>query len=141
MRPVSIIQFERCYLGAIAIGVINSLLLLPATLRTMQASAAAAAFGPAVVYASLGIGLLISLLLWFFAARKASVVAKWIIVVFFAFAVLGLLRGVLTRFAPGLPGVLQIVAFVLQAVAAYLLFRPDSNRWFAGRSDLGETFR
>ena len=147
MRPISIINFERCYLGAIAIGLVNSLIMLPVMMRTPQVAQATARFGAGFLYGTTAAGIVIALLLWFFAARRASVVAKWIIVVFFAFGALGMVRNLATGFA-GVPAgpsaVLAIVGFVLQAVAVYLLFRPDAVAWFRredGPADLGETFR
>ena len=141
MRPLSIVNFERCYLGAIAVGLINSFVTIPAMMRMPQMAQANAMLGPNFIYISLILGLVISLLLWYFAARKASVVAKWIIVVFFAFGVLGMLRNLATGFPTSLSGVLGIVAFVLQAVAVYLLFKPDAVGWFARRgTDLAEPF-
>ncbi|MGI4730913.1 MAG: hypothetical protein ACRYFW_04090 [Janthinobacterium lividum] len=147
MRPLSIVNFERCYLGAIMVGLVNSLIILPAMIRTPQIAQATARFGSGFLYGTMAAGVVVTLLLWYFAARRASVVAKWIIVVFFAFGVLGLLRNVATGFS-GIPSnlsaVLGIVAFVLQAVAVYLLFRPDAAAWFRRddvAADLGETFR
>ena len=147
MRPTSIVNFERCYLGAILIGFVNSLLILPTMMRTPQVAQATALVGGSFIYGTMAIGLIITLLLWYFAARRASAVAKWIIVVFFAFGVLGMIRNLTSGFASvpaGLSRVLVIVAFVLQAVAVYLLFRPDAAAWFRrerGVDDLGETFR
>ncbi|WP_174298439.1 hypothetical protein [Sphingomonas bacterium] len=141
MRPISIVNFERCYLGAIVVGLVNSLLVVPAMLRTPQVAQATATLGTGFLYGSIAIGIAITLLLWYFAARRASVVAKWIIVVFFAFGVLGLVRNAMAGFPAGLSGVLSIVALVLQAVAVYLLFRPDANAWFrGGATDLRGTF-
>ena len=141
MRPISIVNFERCYLGALAVGLVNSLVSLPIMMRTPQVAQAMATFGPGFLYGTVALGIVVSLLLWYFAARRASVVAKWIIVVFFAFGVLGLLRNLTSGFPTPVAGVLGIVAFVLQAVAVYLLFRPDAVAWFRGGGpDLEDTF-
>lgn len=141
MRPMSIVSFERCYLGAILVGLVNSLLVIPTMLRTPQVAQATATLGTGFLYGSILAGTVVTLLLWYFAARRASVVARWIIVVFFALAVLGILRNALAGFPAGLSAVLAIVAFVLQAVSVYLLFRPDANAWFRGQTaDLRGTF-
>ena len=147
LRPTSIVNFERCYLGAVVIGLLNSLFAVPAMMRTPQMAQASAVLGTGFIYITAILSLVISLLLWYFTARRASVVAKWIIVVFFVIGALAMIRNVLTGFqglVGTLPAVLSIVAVVFQAVAVYLLFRPDANAWFAGRrtgADLGDTFR
>ena len=92
MRPISIVNFERCYLGAIVVGLVNSFISIPVMMRTPKVAQAAATFGPGFLYGSILFGIVVTLLLWYFAARRASVVAKWIIVVFFAFGVLGILH-------------------------------------------------
>lgn len=144
MRPISIVNFERCYLGAIAIGLGNSLLTLPTMMRTPQLAQATAMFGSGFFYISAIVSTVVLLLLWYLTARRASVVAKWIIVVFFALGALGMLYNLMTGFAsvPSQTGViLRIVAFILQAVAVYLLFKPDAVTWLNGdRADLRETF-
>ncbi len=147
-RPISIVQFERCYLGSLVLGFITLAFTWNTQMALLQRNPATAQMG-SMVYGSLLIGLIvgaiITLVLWYFAARRASVVAKWIIVVFFAIGVLGLLNSLSKGMVPhGLGGVLTIANIVLQAVAVYLLFRPDATAWFAGRrsaADMGETFR
>ena len=147
LRPLSIINFERCYLGALLIGLINSFITIPAMLRTPQLAQASATLGTGFLYITATVGILITLLLWYFAARRASIVAKWIIVVFFAIGALGMIRNLATGFrgiVGPLPAVLSIVGFVLQAVAVYLLFKPDAKAWFADRGravNVGDTFR
>lgn len=145
MRPTSIVNFERCYLGAILVGLLNSAITVPTMMRDPQVAQATATLGTGFLYISMLLGLVVSLLLWYFAARRASVVAKWIIVVFFAFGMLGILRRLMSGFPTGGTAVLGIVSIVLQAVAVYLLFRPDAAAWFRrGHEpavDLDETFR
>ena len=149
LRPVSIVQFERCYLGSIALGFVTLALTWTAQMAMLSRNPATAQLSGGLLYSSLltGIvlGALVALVLWYFAARRASVVAKWIIVVFFAIGVLSLLNSLSKGMVPsGLGGVLTVANIVLQAVAVYLLFRPDAKAWFAGRrtgADLGDTFR
>ena len=134
-RPVSIVWFERCYLGAMAVGLLNTALSWQATTTKMAESPGADQFGPSfgpdvlIVGTLFGIG--ISLLLWYFAARKGAAVAKWIITVFFVLGVLGLGFSALMRtFPEGVSGVLGVVGFVLNAIAVWQLFRPDTEAWF-----------
>ena len=148
-RPASIVNFERCYLGSLVLGFVTLAFSWNAQMAMLQRNPATAQLGGGALYGSLLFGLVvgavITLVLWYFAARRGSVVAKWIIVVFFAFGVLVLLnslsKGTVT---PGLGGVLTIANTVLQAVAVWMLFKPDAKAWFAdnGRAaNVGDTFR
>lgn len=149
LRPISIIQFERCYLGSLVLGFLTLAFSWNAQMAMLQRNPATAQMAGGVLYGSLLTGLVlgavVTLVLWYFAARRASVVAKWIIVVFFAIGLLSLLNTLSKGMVPpGLGGVLTITNVVLQAVAVYLLFRPDAKAWFDGRrsaADIGDTFR
>ncbi|WP_174293053.1 hypothetical protein [Sphingomonas bacterium] len=137
LRPQSIITFERCYLGAWLIGLVNLALTWNGRLALADANAAATiGAGTVSTIALVGVvvGGIITLTLWWFVARQASVVAKWIVVVFFGLGVLGFLASIgRGTMLPGIGGVLTVVSWVLQAVAVFMLFRPDANAWFAAR--------
>jgi hypothetical protein len=133
-RPPSIVAFERCYLGSVAVGLANTALTwndrlaLPAVRRA--AAMAPGSFVPLMVAGVVG-GAAISLLLWFLAARRGWLPAKWIVVAFFALAVLGLLLSLAQgSFVSGLGGALTALSTLLQAAAAWMLFRPDARAWF-----------
>jgi len=69
--------------------------------------------------------------LWFFAARRRAVVAKWLITAFFALVLVTTLSAALTgKLQPGVSGVLGIVGLVLNGIAVWQLFRPDARAWF-----------
>jgi hypothetical protein len=88
-------------------------------------------FGPIVMVSGLALSTAISLLLWFFVARKGSVVAKWIVTVFFVLGVLSLAMQVIGgTFPSGLAAVVAIIAWVLNLIAVYQLFKPDTEVWF-----------
>ncbi|MGN5374840.1 hypothetical protein [Sphingomonas hankookensis] len=135
MRPSSIVRFDRLYLASIAIGLIGNILEWPITMARLAENPDTAALGSGAAVAAGGmivIGVAIALLLWFFIARRASVVAKWILVVFTAFSVGSLLLG----FSSGAVildtgGIVRIVAVALQAAAVFFLFHPDAAAWFA----------
>ena len=143
-RPASIIWFERAYLAAVFVGIGNTLLQWPMLTARVEATPGGAMLGPWFLPGSIVIGLAISLLLWFFAARKGAVVAKWIVTVFFAISVVSLP----TLFATVRQGLISpamtvapIIAFALHAVAVWMLFRPDAKPWFSRDStDLKDTF-
>jgi hypothetical protein len=142
-RPESIVWFERCYLGAVALGLINFALSWNVVIAKSAANPGLERLGPSflptMMIGIMAITLCINLLLWYFAARKGAVVAKWIIVIFFGISVLSLGLSVPKGNLPaGLSGVLTIVAFVLHAIAVWQLFKPDADAWFkAGGVDSG----
>lgn len=140
IRPKSIVWFERLYLGSWFVSVIA----LAANWTTMQAMIAdkpeTKKLGINVmmnmVIAGMGIGALITFLLWYFAARQKSVVAKWIIVVFFVIGLIGL-PGVIGMFGKGevASGLLQAFVFALHAAAVVMLFQRDARVWFGEIQD------
>lgn len=135
MRPVSIVRFDRLYLASIAIGLIGNIVEWPVTMARLTENPETAALGSGAAIAAGGMivtGVLIALLLWFFAARRASNVARWIVAVFTAFSVGSLLIG-FTGGAVILDagGIIRLVAVTLQAAATIFLFRPDAAAWFA----------
>jgi hypothetical protein len=132
MRPVSIVNFERLYLTAVAIGLVNSMLTWDRSVAMVSAQPGLG-FGSGLVVASLVIGLLIQLLLWYFIARRASVVAKWILVILFVIGVLYWLSTLSGNPSfSGITAILGVAAVVVQAAAIWMLFRPDAKAWFSG---------
>ena len=135
LRPQSIVIFERCYLGAWIVGLLNTLANWNATLATVNANPASAQLGPSfavtMLIGGLAIGAAVTLLLWYFVARRGSAIAKWVVTVFFAlglvFFLLGLAR---TGLGGGLTAVIGVVQIVLQGIAVAMLFRPDTKAWF-----------
>ena len=133
MRPHSIIMFERLFLASLVLGILGSLL-------SYQQITDLAANDPGMRQLGLGSGFLIGiviagyavyLLLWHLIARRASNVAKWILVVFTALGVLVAL--------PGLAGpwnsrqVLSLMVYALQVLAVVYLFRPGARAWLDGK--------
>lgn len=131
MRPTSIINFERFYLGALGLGLINNILnWSQATAVLNDPNVQAAGLGTGFLVSTMVLGLAIPLLLWYFIAKRASNIAKWILVVLFGFGLIGILMSFSAMMAMGtLPMVLGLVAFALQAYAVYMLFRPDAVAW------------
>ena len=140
MRPKSIILFERFFLAMIVVNLINGFANFNGTLAQIQASPQAAAmFGSGFLISTIAIAALINLLLWYFVARRGSVIAKWIVVVFFGIV---LLTFVASLGALQFPlALITIAALICQAVAVYMLFRPDAVAWLRGdRPDAPDTF-
>ena len=135
-RPPSIINFERLYLGALALGLVNTVLTWSTYLRVPAVIQAQAAIGDWYLPTVTAIGFIIPLIFWYLAARRASVVAKWFTTVFFGFSLLGVLIGVgMGSYPSSLAAVLSVVAVVLNAVAVWMLFKSDAKTWFGEHPD------
>ncbi|MES2755395.1 MAG: hypothetical protein V4659_12100 [Pseudomonadota bacterium] len=132
MRPKSIVQFEYIYWGIIALGLLSTALSWNDMLASVQIQRMMAQVGSASVYGTVVIGLLIQLALWYFIARRGSVVAKWIFVlVTVAFGIVGTLWSFATVGAPNpLIAVVGVATVILEIIAIVLLFRPDTPAWF-----------
>lgn len=132
-RPQSIIWFERCYLGAVAVGMMNTATSWSQIQEKVAATPNSEMLPSWLLGATVAVGLAINLALWYFVARRGSVVAKWIVTVFFAIALIGLLRAATSD---TMPSALAVVALVLQAVGVFMLFRSDSKPWFGENKPL-----
>jgi len=132
MRPASIVQFERLYLGALAISVIADAMNWSAAQAAIQRNPQIAAAGPIVLIAGLAISYVAMIALWYLAARRQSAVAKWILAIWFVlstvFTALALFRG---GFSLSVAAVLGWAAYLLRAWGVSYLFKPDADAWFA----------
>jgi hypothetical protein len=132
MRPASIVMFERLFLASLALSVVSFFINYESMLRDLETQPGLAELGLGSGFAigSMAIGLAIYLLLWFFIARKASSVAKWILIVLLALSAISLPAMVLGPWNLGLA--LGVAVYALEIVAAVYLFREDAARWFKG---------
>ncbi|MCP3728971.1 hypothetical protein M9978_00870 [Sphingomonas sp. MG17] len=139
MRPQSIINFERAYLASVLVGLINLAVSWNTKIATMEndprfsGNPQMAQIGSGMMIGMAALGVLISLLLWYFAARRGSEVAKWILVVFLAFSAVGVASS-LAQFAVvgAVSTGLALLAFALNAYAVWMLFKPDAKAWMRG---------
>lgn len=133
MRPKSIVQFEQLYLISWGVALLASLLAWENRWAEMERTAIVLDLALPLILTVFLIGLAIPLVLLYFAARRRSVIAKWIIVVL---AALGVLSAVLALFqqtlTAGLSGFVEIVAIFVRVLAVVPLFNPDAKAWFAG---------
>ena len=138
MRPTSIVLFERLFLLSLAIALVNGFLQYDALVAQVGNDPALAqlGWGSGAILVVMAISLLIPLLLWYFIARRASNIAKWILVVM---TLLGLL---FVNLDPGqlgsLAGIASLAVTILQLVAIVLLFRPDARAWLSDDADDAE---
>jgi hypothetical protein len=131
VRPKSIVQFDYIYLAIIALGLVGSALSWDELLASVSVQRMVAQMGTAPLYGTILVVTLLQLLLWYFIARRGSVVAKWVFVVYagaslvfsaYSLAVNGAISAAV--------GVVSVATLVLQAIAIWLLFRPDTPAWF-----------
>ncbi|SNS47218.1 hypothetical protein SAMN06295912_10769 [Sphingomonas laterariae] len=127
MRPQSIILFERLVLATIALGVLASAINWQRTLAMIQQFGFGATF--IVVVQACSVALM--LLLLYFVSRRGSEVAKWIYVVLVVIGGVNTLATFNTLLAMGGSGMIAPIQLVLQLIAIWLLFRPDSAAWFS----------
>ena len=135
-RPQSIIWFERCYLGSVAVGLLNTATSWSLIQEQIAATPNSEMLPGWFFGAMITVGFAINLALWYFVARRGSVVAKWIVTVFFAIALIGLLRAANADSASPTFNAFAVVALVLQAVGVFMLFRSDSKPWFGENKPL-----
>ena len=135
MRPKSIELFEKVYWGGTLLGLVIAILNwgnVTATLNTPDAKALG--MGSGFLIGAIVFNLIISLLVWYFVARRASNVAKWIYVVLTAIALLMMLSSLADpSLTSGLPLAGNLVAIGLQLYCAWLLFRPDAVAWLESK--------
>jgi hypothetical protein len=133
MRPKSIVRFEQLFFVNLVLGIAIAAVTWNARMAIYHSTPNSAVMGDAFPVISLLIGYVISLALWFFIARRGSVVAKWIYVVFFAIGVLGLLATLgtgMARMTDPLSFYASILSTLISAAAVYFLFQRDTRPWF-----------
>ncbi len=133
MRPQSIARFEQLYIAKIVLGVIATVWGLNGV-RQAAPGLTSSGFVVGALVVGLIIGLAIELVLLHLVVRRASDIARWIVVLFFGVScgslIYGIARGSL--FALGSYPV-TLLAFALSAGSVWCLFRPDAARWFKAR--------
>lgn len=131
MRPASITRFDQLFLGAMALGIVNTVLNYDTTMAQLEADPAVAAAGmagPGFIIGAAAFGFLISLLLWFFISRRASSIAKWILLVLTLIGTLAMPFGLSD--VPLVQAIIAVVITVMQVAALWFLFQHDAKAWF-----------
>ena len=138
MRPQSIANFERFYLGSLVLSLLATVLTWNESVAAIEAdSPPEFQFGAGFLIISMVVGVVVTLLLWYLVAHKRSVVAKWIVVLFF---LLGLVSFALSLASGAVADELgapfafavSILGTIAQAIAVWMLFRPDAKAWLEG---------
>lgn len=134
MRPRSIVYFERLvYLGLALIAVQTWL-----DLDRAGATADLARGGWLVPLLGLLFTIAVNWLLVWLIAYRASRIAKWIFILLCALGTIIFLIALAAhpgalRASGDAALVVELAVYVLDAIEIWLLFRPDSRDWFAGR--------
>lgn len=133
-RPASIINFERCLWASMLLGVGSLALHWSVMIDGLKSDPTVAPMvESAVIFVgvALGIGFALSILLWYFVARKASNIAKWIYAVVMGFGAVSTLTSLNDPTSPtGLALAISLVSTALTAFSILFLFRPDARAWF-----------
>lgn len=137
MRPVSIERFDLFYLLSLALSTGAFLLGYEDVANQLAAETAAAGFemGGGLLIGIFAGGILINLLLWYLTSRKANVIAKWILIVFFGIGLIGVPDLFTQEFTLSLA--INIGAYVLAAISVWFLFQPDTRPFFDGEPPAG----
>ena len=141
MRPNSIIMFERLFLASLALSAIASVISYDAVLAELNRDPAMEqlGLGGGFVVGMLALGMAIYLLLWFLIARKASTVAKWILVVFVALGLVSFAASLTASFTLDFSSLLALVTYALEVAAVSCLFRSDAVAWLGGEKPADTT--
>ena len=131
MRPASIQMFDKLYLGSLVVGLINFVLFFDDMVAMTQGDLAEIGMGSGFMIGVFVFGISISLLLWYFISRRASKVAKWILVVLTIWGLIGIPA---TLALPTVQMLMSLLATALSLGSIYFLFTPDAKAWFDGDS-------
>lgn len=136
IRPKSIVQFDYVYLVVIALGLVSSALSWDDLMAMVSVQEMVAKLGMAPIYGTLLFVTGLQLLLWYVVARRGSVVGKWIFVIYTAAVLVfsGYSLALNGAISPAV-GVVSVALLVLQAIAIWLVFRPDTPPWFGEDAD------
>ncbi len=139
MRPASILTFDRLYLVAVGLGLVNSIMAKDHYLAMLAADPNMAklkvteAMLQGAVWAMIGFSVLIGLLLWYLIAHRASNMAKWVLVVITLFGLMSVPASLRQLGQGGGLGIMVTLAIeALRVVAISFLFRADARAWLEG---------
>ena len=135
MRPRSIVLYERVFLAMMVAGIVAAVVGWDRQLAALERQPGVAAMATGVLAFTLAVSTLVYVLLWYFIARRASVVAKWIYVVLVVLSAGNLLREMLANgMRTDIVAAMNVIGLVLMLTSAALLFRRDAREWL-GRDD------
>ena len=127
------VLFDRLFLASLVLGLLNTLIGWNALSTKLENSPefTAAGFGTGFLITTVVGGMILNLIIWYFISARASKIAKWIFTAFFAIGLLSILGNLDNPLGPqGFTLGMTFVLTIIQGVAIYMLFRPDSIAWF-----------
>jgi hypothetical protein len=140
-RPRSIVHFEWAYWLAMVLAYASAALTWDQTVAQIDLQSGHAGRGTLYMIWSIAFWTPVNVLAWFFAAHRRSVGAKWLIV---GMAVTNLFDiggwAIMGQIGPDAASVLSVAFLIPSLAAVWLLFRPESKRWFEDRSSLPDVF-
>ncbi|QKG70850.1 hypothetical protein [Erythrobacter mangrovi] len=134
MKPSSIKNFDRLYIGSIVVGLIGFFFSYGAAVEQVSAELPEAGAGGLVsggLIIGLVVGTAISLALWFLISVLRIELMKWILAIIAAFGILGLFVGLGSELATGTTQAFNTLSTLLSIAAIFFLFQPDAKAWFA----------
>ena len=124
MQPESIKKFSLLYLGALALNLVNIVLVFG------MAQTAGIGIGTLIFGIIFGVGIAVAL--WYLVVHLRIELVKWVMLAFLALGLLGIPTLLADCFQ--LTDILAFAVFAIQAVAIYFLFQPDAKAWFAEKN-------
>jgi heme A synthase len=135
MRPKSIILFERLFLISIILTAISAYLSFGQTLAQIETNADFKALGwdssAVIITAILYVAFL--LLLYYLIAYRASVIAKWILVLVTVLSMTTLPSAIAVQ--SGVPLILAVMTNLSALAAIILLFFSDARAWLGSKPE------
>lgn len=129
MRPKSIILFERLFLASILLTAISAFLSFDQTLAQLETDPAFRALGwgsAGLTTAAIGY-VIVLLLLDYLIAHRASIVAKWVLVLLTVLSMTTLPEAFAVQFGP--PLILAVLTNLCTLAAVIMLFMTDARNW------------
>jgi hypothetical protein len=129
MRPSTIVNFEWLSLLAVLLGVATTVLTWDSLIASVRSKVLGSGLEPAVaILAIIYIALLVMLIL--LTSRRASNVAKWLLVLIIALELVASAPRIPAMLGAGLLGWVETAQMLIQLAAVVMLFLPASRAWF-----------
>lgn len=129
MRPKSISRFEALALVSVALGAVAAFMTSGGAIPGAEGRGS----GGTLMVAATVISIVVSLVLILLTSRKASNVAKWILIVLVAVSAAMTLPRLGEIGSAGTAGAVDVASVLLQVVAIFFLFTAEARAWFDGR--------
>jgi hypothetical protein len=140
-RPPSIRWYERLYLASFVLGLVASAVSWSQRSAVLHANPILAK-AEWILPTTQAMSIAIALLLWYFTARRPSIVAKWVVVVFAVIGALSILLSLgtlaMARAVNGTTLSLSVLANLLYIAAAVMLFKFDAQLWFGETPEMDD---